>query len=277
MRNDVQEHFLSRHCSCITVSETESDAFLQLARAGLTGVALLPGIRLGHRELQFIQPRGRIRVRRRVAMLLSKQVRLEDSIDHVDMVKHAYGAVQCVGVLLSGDCRQYVEQFVVRPGFLRKEGGNRVYGLADGRVYWRASSGVHRRAAPGRVRWRGELEAVASRRSANQTLITDCLVTPSLLASRSRESIIQVGKSTFTRFCTCNTRLALDKSKEAVISTPSSNCCSNFLAFIKCYLFCACPTHGYQSDIGPSVGNNGRPMLPTNQPDHQIPRLIICK
>ena len=44
------------------------------------------------------------------------------------------------------------------------------------------------------------LDAVASRRSASQTLITDCLVTPSLLASRSSESIIQVGKSTFTLF-----------------------------------------------------------------------------
>ena len=50
----------------------------------------------------------------------------------------------------------------------------------------------------------GKLEAVASRRSASQTLITDCRVTPSLLASRSGESIIQVGKSTFTRFCTCS-------------------------------------------------------------------------
>ena len=137
VRNDVQEHFLSCHCSCITVSETESDAFLQLARAGLTGVALIPGIRLGHRELQFIQPRGRIRVCRRVAMLLAKQVRLEDSINHVDVVKHAYGAVQCVGVLLGGDGREYVEQFVVRPGFLRKEGVNGIHGLADVRVDWR--------------------------------------------------------------------------------------------------------------------------------------------
>ena len=71
---------------------------------------------------------------------------------------------------------------------------------------------------PARVRCDGKLEAVASRRSASQTLITDCLVTPSLQASRSSESIIHVGKSTFTRFCSCRTRLALDRSKEAVMS-----------------------------------------------------------
>ena len=53
------------------------------------------------------------------------------------MVEHAYGAVQCVVVLLGGDSREYVEQFVVRLGFLRKEGVNGIHGLADGRVDWR--------------------------------------------------------------------------------------------------------------------------------------------
>jgi hypothetical protein len=48
-------------------------------------------------------------------------------------------------------------------------------------------------------RW-GADAAEASKRSANQTLMTDWRVTPSLLASRSKESIIHVGKSTFTRF-----------------------------------------------------------------------------
>ena len=42
-----------------------------------------------------------------------------------------------------------------------------------------------------RVRWNGMPEPVSSRRSASHTLITDCRVTPSLLASRSRESTIQ--------------------------------------------------------------------------------------
>ena len=126
-----------------------------------------------------------------------------------------------------------------------------------------------------RARWNGKLAGLASRRSASQTLITDCRVTPSLLASRSRESIIQVGKSTFTRFCSCSTRFALDKSKEAVRSTPSSNCCSNFLARITCHLFCTRATNGYQSYIGLTVGNDGRPMRAIYQPDHQKPRFII--
>jgi hypothetical protein len=50
VRNDVQEHFLSFHCSCITVSETETYAFGQLDTAGVTGVALVPCIGLGHRN-----------------------------------------------------------------------------------------------------------------------------------------------------------------------------------------------------------------------------------
>ena len=78
--------------------------------------------------------------------------------------------------------------------------------------------------------------ADASRRSASHTLIMDCRVTPSFPASRSRDSIIHVGKSTFTRFCSRKTRLALDTSNAAVISAPSSNCLSRVLAFIECYL-----------------------------------------
>ena len=38
---------------------------------------------------------------------------------------------------------------------------------------------------------------------------------------------------------------------------PSSNCCSKFLAFIQCHLFCACATNGYQSNVGSAVGNDG--------------------
>lgn len=38
-------------------------------------------------------------------------------------------------------------------------------------------------------------------RSAIQTLMIDCLVTPSLFACLSKDSIIQTGKSTFTRRC----------------------------------------------------------------------------
>gem|GEM_PF-272537 len=45
------------------------------------------------------------------------------------------------------------------------------------------------------------LEATCSRRSASHTLITDWRVTPKRPASRSRDSIIQVGKSTLTRHC----------------------------------------------------------------------------
>ena len=54
---------------------------------------------------------------------------------------------------------------------------------------------VQRYAAPARVRLSGTVALLASRRSASQTLITDCLVTPSLLASRSNESIIHVSNS----------------------------------------------------------------------------------
>ncbi len=82
-------------------------------------------------------------------------------------------------------------------------------------------------------------------------LIIDCLVTPNLLASRSRDSIIQVGKSTFPRLCACKTRLAFDKSNEAVMSEFSSNCCSKSLAFI-----------------------HRRPMFIANNTNNQITRFI---
>lgn len=52
-----------------------------------------------------------------------------------------------------------------------------------------------------------------SRRSASQTLMMDCRVIPIFPASLSNDSIIHKGKSTFTRFCSCNTRLALDNSR----------------------------------------------------------------
>jgi hypothetical protein len=71
--------------------------------------------------VKFIQSWCGVSVRCRVAVLLTKQVSLEDSIDDVDVIQHPYGTVQSIGMLFGRDGREYVEQFVVRPGLLRKE------------------------------------------------------------------------------------------------------------------------------------------------------------
>lgn len=68
--------------------------------------------------------------------------------------------------------------------------------------------------------------------SANQTFIIDCLVTPRRLASSSRESTIQFGRSTLTRFCERPGRTAFERSRCSEIFSPLSNFLSNSLAFI---------------------------------------------
>src|SRR5450756_2369124 len=72
--------------------------------------------------------------------------------------------------------------------------------------------------------------------SAIQTLMIDWRVTPSRPASRSRNSIIQTGKSTLTRRCTWLTLRAFSRSRADEMSSPSSNLRSNSLAFIDGYL-----------------------------------------
>ena len=148
-----------------------------------------------------------------------------------------------------------------------------IQGLASGLISM-AGRADQRRVALTRVRGTEAWEAVASSRSASQTLITDCRVTPSLLASRSSESIIHVGKSTFTRLCSCKTRRALDKSREAVRSTSSSNFFSKSLAFIQCHLFSACATNGYQSNGQTSISDDGRPVFSIYKSNHKISRFV---
>jgi len=77
------------------------------------------------------------------------------------------------------------------------------------------------------------LDAESSRRSASHTLMMDCRVMPSFIASRSRESIIHAGKSTLTRLCAGKGRFALDKSSAPVMSPPLSNCLSTTSAFLE--------------------------------------------
>ena len=79
--------------------------------------------------------------------------------------------------------------------------------------------------------------ALSSSRSASHTLIMDWRVTPKRLASLSRDSIIHVGKSTFTRRCSWFGLFIFDKSRSETMSLPSSNFLSRLLAFIQFYLF----------------------------------------
>src|SRR5690554_3024053 len=104
----------------------------------------------------------------------------------------------------------------------------------------------------------------------------DWRVTPSRPASLSKDSIIQVGKSTFTRFCSWRGRRAFERSKASVMSLPLSNSESNFLAFIDCYLLYSRATNRDYSDVVVSRGYYSGPMLLAYTPDNKKPRLIQC-
>jgi len=71
--------------------------------------------------MKFIQSWCGVGVSCRLAVLFGKQMSFEDSINHVDVIEHSYRTVQRIGMLRCSDSRKYVEQFVVRPGLLRKE------------------------------------------------------------------------------------------------------------------------------------------------------------
>src|SRR5690606_4811153 len=120
-------------------------------------------------------------------------------------------------------------------------------------------------------------DVVCSSRSASQTLIMDCRVTPSRPASRSRDSIIQVGKSTFTLFCSWSGRRALLTSRAAVMSLSSSKSASNFLAFIQCYLFRPGAANGNDTNPLATVCYDRRPVLAAQASNHQKPGLIELK
>src|SRR5210317_2500860 len=102
----------------------------------------------------------------------------------------------------------------------------------------------------------------------------DWRVTPSLDASLSSDSIIQVGKSTFTLFCTWLGRLILDRSKEPVMSFPLSKSESNFLAFIQLNFLSSRSSNRYDANVFTAVRDNSRPVLRAYFPDHQKSGLI---
>ena len=118
------------------------------------------------------------------------------------------------------------------------------------------------------------LTAVCSNLSASQTLIIDCLVTPTRLASLSRPSTIQAGKSTLTLFCSARGRRAFVRSNESVMSLPSSNFRSKVLALIQCHLFFSRPSNRDQSDFTISVSNYSRPVFLVDNTDCEKPWLV---
>ena len=119
-------------------------------------------------------------------------------------------------------------------------------------------------------------ETDCSKRSASQTLIMDCRVTPSREASLSRESIIHVGKSTFTRLCFWLGRLIADKSSSPTISALlSSNFLSKSLAFLDHHLgFSGSPSRN-NSNIPCAIGYDSRPVLVSDFTDNKISELTL--
>ena len=72
---------------------------------------------------------------------------------------------------------------------------------------------------------------VSCSRSTIQSLMSDCRGTPRNLASRSRASTTQAGKSTLTRLASRLTRRACGQSTCPLTSSPASNARSNSSAF----------------------------------------------
>ena len=111
--------------------------------------------------------------------------------------------------------------------------------------------------------------------SAIQTLMMDCRVTPRRLASLSKRSIIQAGKSTLTRLCSWPGLLACYKSRNFEISSPSSNLLSNSLAFINLDLLFPRSPDRDNADLFIAIRDNRRPMIVAYFTDEQISR-VIC-
>lgn len=84
-------------------------------------------------------------------------------------------------------------------------------------------------------------------------------------APRSSDSTIQVGKSTFTRRCSCSGRRAASASRCALMSSPASNFSSNSLAFMEGHLLCSRPTHRADPD----------PAAAVNRPDNAFSALGV--
>lgn len=83
-----------------------------------------------------------------------------------------------------------------------------------------------------------------------QTFIMDCRVTPMRFAYESSESIIQFGRSTFTRRCPKLGRCAFLVSRNSEMSSPSSKRRSSSLAVIVDSFFAiSCPSTGYDSNF----------------------------
>ena len=129
------------------------------------------------------------------------------------------------------------------------------------------------------VRWASDwidwLEAGPRSRSASQTLMIDCRVTPRRPASRSSPSIIHVGKSTFTRLCSCIGRRAPARSSAADTLLPASKSRSKFLAFIQRHLVVTRPADRNNSNGIAARRDDSRPELRVDATDDQPPWLIL--
>src|SRR5580658_10151392 len=93
-------------------------------------------------------------------------------------------------------------------------------------------------------------------------------------ASRSRESTIQAGKSTFTRFGSVPMRRALVRSSWSIIFSAASNLRSNVLAFINLYLLIARSPYRNNAHVVAAPGDHGRPVFLIHLTDHYPPQLI---
>ncbi len=103
----------------------------------------------------------------------------------------------------------------------------------------------------------------------------DCRVTPKRPASRSRDSIIQVGKSTFTRLVALDERLAWVRSRYLVRSSPCSNLWSKLFAFIESNLLYSRPANRDDPDSCPTIGDYSGPGSVSDLSDDEKPRLVF--
>src|SRR5690242_13927251 len=102
----------------------------------------------------------------------------------------------------------------------------------------------------------------------------DCRGTPRRRASLSNCWIIQTGKSTLTRLCSCCGLRALEISRYWETSSPSSNFLSSSLAFIQCSLLFPGTPHRDDADRFTPVRYDSRPYFSFNYSDHQKARFI---
>ena len=87
MAEHMEQHFLSRHSSRVTISELKRKTLQQCLVGDLGDIVLEPEVGFGDSEMKLSEFRCLRRIRCRVRVLLASQVSAKDSVDNVDVVE----------------------------------------------------------------------------------------------------------------------------------------------------------------------------------------------